>query len=98
MILDLLFTVLLVAILLYEFIAIINKRRRDTISERNWDARDYSWWARMLVDTLVIWAAWHLFVDDEFFVRGVSWVDLVVVVLAASLSLWTWHRRPKEFK
>ena len=79
---DLAFTILFWVVLAYEGVAIISKRRGDTISEHSWDARDY-YWGRMLVDPLVIWLLWHITIDDTFFVQGVSWVDLIVVAVAA---------------
>lgn len=89
-------TALLLAALLYEMVAIFNKKRGDTISERNWDVRDYSWWSRMILDTFLVWAFWHLLVDDAFFIQGPSWVDIVIIVIAAAISLWTWRRDTKK--
>lgn len=87
---DTVLLILVLALVVYEIVAIVNKRRGDTISENSWDVRDHSLGARILADVLLIWGFWHLWVDDQFFVQGISWVDSIVVAAATVEAWWSW--------
>ena len=87
---DLIFAFILIAVLVWEFVAIVHDRRNDTISEKSWSLRDHALWGRMLIDTLVIWILWHIVIDPTFFEQGISWVDLIVVGVGVVWSYWSW--------
>jgi len=87
------FIIVLIAVAGYEGVAIVNKRRQDTISEKSWSLRNRSLWGRMGVDTLVIWLLYHIVIDDTVGVAGTSYIDLAVVAGAIGWSVFSWRRK-----
>lgn len=84
---DFIFWILLILVVVYEIVALVTKRRGDTISEKAWSLRErVPPWGRIIVDSLIIWLAWHLIVDPVFFEAGAGWGDLVVIIVAALVS------------
>lgn len=86
---DVVFWVLLIVVLGYEGVALVNRRKTDTISEKFLGLRAL-WppFGQFFADALMVWLVWHLVVDPAFFKFGASWVDLLVIagaVVASSL-------------
>lgn len=85
---DVLFYVLLIAVLGYELAALVSRRRGDTISEHSWDLRlRYPIWGGLTLDVLLVWLLYHISIDQLLGTVGPSAIDLAVI--AGTIAVFT---------
>lgn len=79
---------LLVAILVFEFRALFSGRINDTLSEAVWWLRARLW-GRVLIVPLWFWLTWHFFLEPSFLDprAGVWYDDFIVVGLGLVAAL-----------
>lgn len=79
---DLVFYLLLIAVLGYEATALATRRRGDTISEHSWDLRiRFPIWGGLALDVLLVWLLYHISIDQLLGIVGPSWIDLVLIAV-----------------
>lgn len=87
------FDFLAIAVIIYEAVGIVARRRDWTISGKFWNLR--SWrppYGRMLNDGLWVWVVFHLVFDAAWGVTGASLIDLLVVAAGAGGGLIDWGK------
>lgn len=76
---------LLGVILIVETVALLLRRRGDTLSEQVWWLRNQAW-ARCILFGLWAWLTWHFFVEPTSMGAGSGvWADDITITAAAAL-------------